>query len=316
MLSSKGRVLDVVFLVLLVVGAALISQAAQETHADCVRGGCIPPVSRINPPNDACLVDDVFCGEICTQCETPPCRCFCERGTCFKPALGSNPPNYPLCFCYYCDEAAFCDLLGGGPCFPITPNAGGCLWDGVQCEWECSPVIIDRQGDGFSLTNISNGVNFDLNGDGVAERMAWTAAGSDDVFLALDRNGNGTIDDGTELFGNFSPQPDSDHPNGFIALAEYDKPENGGNEDGRVDRRDSIFSSLRLWQDTNHNGLSEPIELRTLPDLNVYAMSLDYRESRRTDEYGNHFKYRAKVFDSRGAHVGRWAWDIYLLIQH
>ena len=237
------------------------------------------------------------------NCTTPS-----FNGTC---PVGSSPNGSGLCC--FTTKTGNCGLAFANKCMMYGGDYDFLTCTCLGCD-TCggSPILVDIAGDGITLTDPSSGVDFDLNGNGTRDRLGWTQPNSDDAWRAIDRDGNGTIDRGAELFGDFTPQPPSNHKNGFLALAEYDKAVNGGNGDGIIDRNDSVFERLRLWQDKNHNGISEADELHTLAELNVKAFELDFKESKRVDEFGNEFKYRAKVKDASNANVGRFAWDVFL----
>jgi hypothetical protein len=245
---------------------------------------------------------------------SPSTRSACERT---KPSDPADPLTWS---CPSDNGCTGYDENG----YPIT-DPDNCQYDGgceegyslssvgttLCCTKDGSPVLIDVSGDGFELTDAKNGVMFDLAGKGKKQKISWTAAGVQNGWLALDRNGNGTIDSGAELFGNYTLQPLSPDPNGFLALAVYDQPSNGGNGNGEIDPGDAIYNSLLIWIDRNHNGISEPEELFHLSDFGIQAISLDYHLSKWTDEYGNAFRYKAKI---RIAHKpsDRWTYDVFL----
>jgi len=165
-------------------------------------------------------------------------------------------------------------------CEDYDPGAGG------------SPIIINiSKNSKYKLTSAADGVFFDLDGDGVPERIGWTEAGSEVAFLAIDRNGDGKITSGKELFGNFT-LPGA--PNGFVALQRLAMESNGGVLRGSVSSDDPIYSRLLLWTDTNHDGVSESSELRAVGDV-ISDIGLGYQEMRRIDGNGNEFRFRGWV---------------------
>ena len=172
------------------------------------------------------------------------------------------------------------------------------------CEREggCSPIVISLAG-AYSLSGADDPVLFDIDGDGVKNRIGWTARASDDAFLAIDRNGDGMIRDGTELFGNAVAS------NGFEALKELD-----ANADGRVDSSDSAWPKLLVWRDADHDGISSASELTPIETTRIRSIGADYRWTGRRDRHGNEFRYAASLeVDSDRGRVQRPVYDIFFV---
>ncbi|MQM38232.1 hypothetical protein KBTX_02242 [wastewater metagenome] len=155
------------------------------------------------------------------------------------------------------------------------------------------PLTVDLDGDGLETVGIDTGrpIHFDHDADGVKTASGWVAP--DDGFLVLDRNGNGTVDSGAELFGDSTVLADgSEAADGFAALAEQDT-----NEDGRVDSEDAHWSALRIWRDLNQNGISEADELQSLDEVGIASLDVDAQSHSQALGNGNQI-----------ADVGRFTW--------
>jgi hypothetical protein len=169
-------------------------------------------------------------------------------------------------------------------------------WNGDYCEIVeqdpgTSPIIIATESSSYHLTSASDGVLFDIDGDGTDEQVAWTQPAASVAFLAIDRDGDGAITSGKELFGDVTIPGES---NGFCALSRMTVDSNGGAVRGSVSEDDPIFTRLLLWTDRNHNGVSEPAEL--LPASNLLSdIGLGYQLHNRRDGHGNLYRFRGWV---------------------
>ncbi|WP_280806667.1 calcium-binding protein, partial [Pseudomonas batumici] len=150
------------------------------------------------------------------------------------------------------DGNSILDRLG------VDPNTNAFFQRAVQFVPRRDPLALDLNGNGIETLPANGQVLFDADGSGTKTGTGWIAP--TDGFLVIDKNGNGQIDNGTELFGDAYVKSDGTKAlNGFDALADLDS-----NHDGKIDSSDAQWSQLRIWKDTNSNGITDPGELISL----------------------------------------------------
>ena len=145
------------------------------------------------------------------------------------------------------------------------------------------PLVFDLGGDGITTVSLEeSNAFFDLDNNGFAEKTSWV--GAKEGLLAYDKNGDGIINGGNELFGDRTLMKDGKTlaSSGFTALAEYDD-----NKDGKIDSTDAIYTLLRIWQDSDGDGIASAGELKQLVDLGIVSIGLSYSNNGVTDGANN-----------------------------
>jgi hypothetical protein len=178
-----------------------------------------------------------------------------------------------------------------------------------------TPLVLDLDGDGILTSAPEDGVSFDLRQTGSPVQTAWPRGG--DALLVMDRNGDGAITDGGELFGNALATEGSRYKNGFRMLSELDRKDRGGNNNKRIDSRDDLFFSLLLWRDANRDGKSAPAELSTLEQAGVVSISLKNKTSSERDIHGNRLRLWGtyRYVDDEGKERDGTMVDVWFLIR-
>jgi hypothetical protein len=159
---------------------------------------------------------------------------------------------------------------------------------------QCSPIVVDTRHDGIKLGPAGRTVSFDVNADGFPDTVQWVRPRGDEAFLALDRNRNGVVDDGSELFGVGTPLLEGGTaPNGFVGLAQYDRPLLGGNDDGVISRADAVWPELSMWLDSNADGIATRNEMRRPESFGLTSFEIIPKVRRYIDPAGNSLPYWA-----------------------
>jgi hypothetical protein len=190
---------------------------------------------------------------------------------------------------------------GGGPLGP--GDDGGGPGTRLECipgvDVGCgitSPILINLDNGPYQLTGAESPVLFDITGTGTKLPIGWTAPGTNQAFLWMDRDHDGVVTGGAELFGTATVLKNGHRAaNGFEALREFDT-----NGDGVIDANDPVWPQLLLWTDRNHDGISQPSEITRLSDSPVRSISLTYHWTGRRDAHGNAFRYEGLISLSTG----------------
>ena len=206
------------------------------------------------------------------------CNLYCNRWACGQIGVLYGQIQNQNCSlnCWPND----CELRPWGPDCPICP------------------IGLDLQGNGFKLSGPNPAVYFDLDADGTLDHTSWTRVQTKDGLLVFDRNGNGLIDDGRELFGYAAPLMLSGAVahHGYEVLQEFDLSPLGGNGDGVVDAHDALFEHLQVWLDENRDGLTQEGELKSLSDVGVAGIALSYYRDDREDQWGNVLRWWSPIY--------------------
>ena len=154
-------------------------------------------------------------------------------------------------------------------------------YDSAMSAGRIDPLILDLDGDGIHLSSVEDGVHFDLDGNDFKEKVSWIDSG--DALLVYDKNNNGMIDSGAELFGDQTLLKNGQKADaGFHALSDLDS-----NNDGKIDSEDKEFSNIKIWKDINRDGISSENEIFSLKDVDIKSISLDSEEIHQGEGNGN-----------------------------
>lgn len=246
--------------------------------------------------------------------------CVAYSANANSPANGGGAGANNQIFRYNCTDFSTkhwnIDMWGGWNYKGMTGNVscGGepPEWQNPDCSWDaefqmwvnCSTPILmptDKKAlkmkrEEYKLSGVNDGVLFDIDADGIPDQIAWTEHNSGLGFLGRDRNGNGLIDNGSELYGNSTP---SRAPNGFSALARE-----AGGRLGLLETGHPLYDELLLWTDADHNGVCTADEIIKFADL-YSSITLSYEPSSLTDKHGNRFLFLGNATIRTGSGLNR-----------